>query len=144
MKFIIAALLFATVTSSPQWHTDFNEAKQVAAQDHRYILLNFSGSDWCIPCIKLHKEIFDSDSFKSFATNRLVLINADFPRLKKNHLTKEQTEKNEALADQYNHNGSFPYTVLLSADGKLIKSFDGYPGISPEAFVAQLKQVTGD
>lgn len=144
MKLLLAALMFAASFTPNQWHTDMNEAKQIASENHEYILLNFSGSDWCSPCIRLHKEIFDSDVFKTYAGSHLVLVNADFPRLKKNQLTKEQTEKNEALAEEYNKQGSFPYTLLLNANGKVLKAFDGYQGIPAEEFVAQLKAATGD
>ncbi len=103
------------------------------------ILINFSGSDWCGPCIRLHNEIFESTSFKIFADSNLVLINADFPRLKKNQLSKDQQKKNDKLADTYNPQGSFPYTVLLTAEGKVIKAWDGFPDLTAEQFTGQLK-----
>jgi len=121
------------------WGTDFENAKKTAVTEHKLILLNFSGSDWCGPCIRLHSEIFESSSFKNFADSNLVLINADFPRLKKNQLSKDQQKKNNKLADQFNPQGSFPYTVLLTAEGKLIKAWDGYPNITAEQFTGQLK-----
>jgi thioredoxin-related protein len=121
------------------WENDLDAAKQEAAKDNKYILLNFSGSDWCGPCIRLHKEIFDSQVFTAFATKNLILVNADFPRQKKNQLSKEQQGRNNKMADQYNAQGSFPYTVLLDPQGKIIRSWDGFPGLSPEEFVAQLR-----
>jgi thioredoxin-related protein len=135
--FIIALLL----KLSAGWETDFDLAKQKAQQQHKYILLNFSGSDWCGPCIKLHNEIFESNSFKNFADSSLILINADFPRLKKNQLSKDQQKKNDKLADTYNSQGSFPYTVLLTAEGKVIKTWDGYPNTTAEQFTRQLKEI---
>src|SRR5438045_7147853 len=108
--FIIALLL----RLSTGWETDFDLARQKAQQNHKYILLNFSGSDWCGPCIRLHDEIFESDVFKKMAATDLILVNADFPRLKKNQLPKEQQTQNDHLADQYNAKGSFPLTLLLT------------------------------
>jgi len=64
------------------WHYNLEEAKEIAQRDHKFILLNFSGSDGCGPCIRMHKEIFDASPFSSFAENSLVLVNADFPRMK--------------------------------------------------------------
>ncbi|HET7898591.1 MAG TPA: thioredoxin family protein [Flavisolibacter sp.] len=121
------------------WQTDFDQALQKAKTEHKYVLLSFSGSDWCIPCIKLHKEIFDSEAFTAFADDHLELVNADFPRLKKNQLPKDQQKKNEQLADQYDPQGSFPYTVLLNEEGKVVKAWEGYPNVSPEDFTGQLK-----
>jgi thioredoxin-related protein len=121
------------------WETDFENAKKKAVTEHKLILLNFSGSDWCGPCIRLHQEIFESPSFKNFAGDNLVLINADFPRLKKNQLSKDQQKKNDKLADKYNPDGIFPYTVLLNADGKIVKSWEGFPNTTAEQFTGLLK-----
>jgi thioredoxin-related protein len=134
-----AFLLIATRLLFPGWETDYEHAKETAKQEHKYILLNFSGSDWCGPCIRLHDEIFGSDAFKQEAGNDLVLVNADFPRLKKNQLTKEQQKQNEHLADLYNSKGSFPLTVLLSADGKVIKEWEGFPASGAQQFVSEVK-----
>jgi thioredoxin-related protein len=135
----LSLLLFLNFSAS--WLTDFDQAKQIAKDEHKYILLSFSGSDWCIPCIRLHKEIFDSKVFTDFASENLELVNADFPRLKKNQLSKEQQKKNEQLADQYDPQGSFPYTVLLNDEGKVVKAWEGYPNVSPEEFTSQLKSL---
>lgn len=123
----------------PGWETDFEKARQVAKQEHKYILLNFSGSDWCGPCIRLHHDIFEADAFRKMAESNLVLVNADFPRLKKNQLPKDLQKQNEQLADQYDAKGVFPLTVLLSPDGKVIKQWDGFPAVSPEQFVSQVQ-----
>jgi thioredoxin-related protein len=134
----VLSSLFLTTT---MWQTDFSKAKQLAQADHKLIVLNFSGSDWCGPCIRLHKEIFESNAFTGYANDHLVLMNADFPRLKKNQLPKEQQAKNDQLADQYNKEGKFPFTLLLTADGKVLKTWEGFPNISSEAFTEQVKAV---
>jgi thioredoxin-related protein len=134
---LFASLLFLTVNSD--WGTDLTKAKQQASTENKYILLNFSGSDWCGPCIRMHKEIFESEGFRTLAADKLVLVNADFPRLKKNQLSKELQKSNEVLADQYNPGGIFPLTVLLNAEGKMIKNWEGFPQGAPENFLSQLK-----
>ncbi|HEU4902876.1 MAG TPA: thioredoxin family protein [Flavisolibacter sp.] len=136
--FPFLSLLFF-LNFSPVWLTDFDQAKQKAKEEHKYILLTFSGSDWCIPCIKLHKDIFESTAFESFAGDNLKLVNADFPRLKKNQLSKEQQKKNEQLADKYNPDGTFPLTLLMTDEGKVVKTWEGYPNVSPEEFTGQVK-----
>src|SRR5690349_20716079 len=136
MKFLFLLLATCSLSAStPAWLTDINKAENLAQESDRLIVLNFSGSDWCIPCIKLHKEIFESPAFQSYADSSLVLVNADFPRLKKNQLTKEQIKQNENLADQYNPHGIFPLTRLLDANGKLLKQWEGVPDNTPEQFM---------
>jgi thioredoxin-related protein len=139
MKFLSMLFLSLFIAAAPVWETDFDKAVHEAQNEHRPILLSFSGSDWCIPCIKLHKEIFESEAFISFAGSNLVLVNADFPRLKKNQLPKEQQKKNEQLADRYNPEGKFPLTVLLDENGKVIRQWEGYPKTTPEEFIAAIK-----
>ena len=123
----------------PGWESDLEKARQLAVKDHKFILLNFSGSDWCGPCIRMHQEIFSGDGFKKFADDNLVLVQADFPLLKKNQLPKEQQKRNDRLADQYNAKGIFPLTILLATDGKVVKKWEGFPSITPEQFISQVK-----
>jgi thioredoxin-related protein len=138
MKTLFILLISFFSTASAQWLTNFEDAKKEARQKHELILVNFSGSDWCSPCIQMKKTIFESEEFKSYADKSLVLVNADFPRLKKNKLSKEQTQLNEALADKYNPEGKFPLTLLINTDGKIIKQWDGLPNVSPSEFVQQV------
>src|SRR4051794_24682979 len=135
--FIVSAIVLCSFTN---WHYNLDVAKQDAAKEHKYILLNFSGSDWCGPCIRMHKEIFDDTTFQQFAGTSLIMVNADFPRNKKNQLPKEQQALNDKMADQYNSQGSFPYTVLLDANGKVLKQWNGYPKEDVESFIEDIKQ----
>ena len=144
MKFLLLLLFSSFITAKdPVWLTDFNNAKTEAATSGKYILINFSGSDWCGPCIRMHKEIFDAESFINYAEKKLVLVNADFPRLKKHQLSAEQQKQNDALADQYNKQGHFPYTVLIDGKGKLIKTWDGFPNQTPDQFIAEINSMLG-
>jgi thioredoxin-related protein len=135
----IFLLLSIVAFSFTEWHNNLDEAKQLAKKEHKYILLNFSGSDWCGPCIRMHKEIFENPVFKQMADTTLIMVNADFPRMKKNQLNKTQQQLNDAMADRYNPKGKFPYTVLLNADGKVIKDWDGLPDESPENFTTEIR-----
>ena len=134
---ILAFILFS-VFSSTGWLGDINAAKIQAAKEHKLILINFSGSDWCGPCIRLRKEILETQEFDQYAAEHLVLIRADFPRQKKNQLDKEQVKRNEALADKYNADGKFPYTLLVDENGKVLKEWDGFPNESTKSFIAQI------
>jgi thioredoxin-related protein len=123
----------------PAWHYNVEEAKQIAVKEHKHILLTFSGSDWCGPCIRLHKEILESQVFQQMADTELVLVQADFPRMKKNQLPAAQQKLNDAAADRYNSQGKFPYTVLLDANGKVLRAWDGLPNVTAEAFTIDVR-----
>lgn len=141
MKTALLIFFSSLLFSNANWETDFIKAQQSAQSEHKFILVNFSGSDWCGPCIRMHKEIFDNSSFTQYAADHLVLVNADFPRLKKHELSREQQKVNDKLADKYNKDGIFPLTVLLNADGKVLKEWQGLPPVSSEEFTKQVKEI---
>lgn len=138
MRYILMAWLCLAVPFAQEWMTDMNKAATIARDQKKLILLNFSGSDWCAPCVRLKKEILQSTEFGDAATS-LVLVNADFPRNRKNQLSKEQQQLNNELADRYNPEGKFPYTLLLNADGKVLRAWDGFPANGKTAFLEELK-----
>ncbi len=137
MKLLIITIFF--LFTSIKWSGNFNEAMQQARKDHKLILINFSGSDWCGPCIRLRKEILESPSFEKYAAQYLLLVRADFPRQKKNQLSKEQIKLNEVLAEKFDPEGKFPYTLLINEKGAVLKLWDGFPNESPEKFVDEIK-----
>jgi thioredoxin-related protein len=141
MRYLCLTFLTTLLLTTSTWQTDFEKAKQSAQTEKKLILLNFSGSDWCGPCIRMHKEIFESSVFIEYADKNLVLVNADFPRMKKNQLSKEQQQKNDHLADLYDQQGEFPLTVLLTADGKVLKTWVGFPSVSPDEFTNDVKAI---
>lgn len=133
---IVSLALFISVS----WGTNLENALSKAEKENKLVVLYFSGSDWCAPCIQLKKEILDSEVFLAFAKDNLELVRADFPRHKKNQLSKEQLTYNESLAEKYNPKGKFPLTVLLSADGKVVHEWDGYPkGLSTDKVIESIK-----
>jgi thioredoxin-related protein len=114
--------------------SNFDEAKQQATKENKNILLVFSGSDWCAPCIKLDNVVWKSDIFKSEAEKFWVIYKADFPKKKANQLSQEQTESNNKLAEKYNRNGSFPLVILLDKTGKVI-GMTGFKNISADEYI---------
>jgi thioredoxin-related protein len=120
------------------WQTDFAAAKSAATQQKKYILLDFTGSDWCPYCIQMDKEVFAKPTFSSFAGQKLILVKLDFPR--RASQSAAEKSQNEQLAKQYGIEG-FPTYVLLDPSGKEIRRQVGYLEGGPEAFIswAQLK-----
>lgn len=85
MKKIITfvVLLVSSILTAQDWQTNFEEAKSKATKESKNIILVFSGSDWCAPCIKLEKTIWQSDVFAKESAENWVLLKADFPKKKK-------------------------------------------------------------
>lgn len=137
-----ATLLFLSIqlpSFAQEWYTDLAVAQEKATRENKNIVLVFSGSDWCAPCIKLDRNILQSQTFKAQAQKNWVLLKADFPKLKKNRLSDTQTAQNKQLAEKYNVNGYFPFVVLLNPEGKPLGE-TSFSNQSPEAFVQTLNQ----
>jgi thioredoxin-related protein len=134
-KIIVLSLLFvATFGYSQNWKTNLEEAKNQAANENKNILIVFSGSDWCAPCMKLEKIVWKSEAFKTEAEKKWVLVRADFPKKKGNQLSKDLTESNNLLAEKYNKGGSFPLVVLADKKGKVI-GMTGFKNVSAEEYM---------
>src|SRR5580700_9540205 len=132
-------LLLTALFATNGWHFNLDEARQLAKDQHKHILLNFSGSDWCGPCIELRKQILDNPDFLQMADTTLVLVNADFPRSKKNQPSEQQQALNNSMADKYNSQGKFRYTLLLNANGKVMKTWEGFPNEKPADFALEIR-----
>lgn len=139
-KCFLVFLFVCANISSQNWLLDFNQARTIAKDQNKKIVLVFSGSDWCAPCIKLDKSIWQSKTFKDFSVNNLILVKADFPRRKKNMLAAEQQVHNEKLAEAYNPNGYFPLVVIFDSQGKVLKE-TGYTKSSPDEFINLIKSL---
>jgi len=133
-RFLVLLLFIATIGYSQDWKHNLEEAKKEASENNKKILLVFSGSDWCGPCIKLDKNVWQSDAFKTESQKSWVLIKADFPKKKADLLSPELTASNEKLAEKYNSDGNFPLVVLLDKNGKVVGK-KGYLNISAEDYI---------
>jgi protein disulfide-isomerase len=120
------------------WGNDYKKAQEEAKAAHKFLLLNFTGSDWCGWCIKFDKDILSKAEFKDFAQNNLVLVELDFPRAKAQ--PPEVRKQNRELAQQYAVAG-FPTIVVLDSDGQKVWQYDGYFPGGPEAFIAELQKL---
>ncbi|RSK40462.1 thioredoxin family protein [Mangrovimonas spongiae] len=135
---LLAVVLVSNTMFSQDWHDNFKEAQSKAQESHKPIILVFSGSDWCAPCIKLDKQVFQSDAFKNYANENVVLMRADFPRKKQNALSDEQQKQNRGLAEKYNPNGFFPYVLVLNEKGDILGKM-GYEKVKPETYINKLQ-----
>jgi len=139
-KFIVLVLLIVTGLGSSfaqDWQTDFNKAQELAKSKDQPIILVFQGSDWCAPCIKLDRSVWATDDFKAYAKEHFVMLQADFPRRKRNALPEEQLNKNKALAEKYNRNGVFPFVVVMNANGEVYGE-TSYKKLSPKEYIDEL------
>ena len=138
MKTLLLCLLLAAAPlhASDLWSTDYAASIAQAAASKKPVLLEFTGSDWCPPCMKQNKDVFEQPAFAEFAKDKLVLVKLDFPRSKPQ--TPEIKERNQKLAAQHEVQG-FPTVILLGPDGKELAREVGYKGGGVPGFIEWVK-----
>jgi thioredoxin-related protein len=137
---LVAVLLLSSLAASAaerEWLTDYSTALAKAKAEKKMLLMDFTGSDWCVWCIKLQKEVFSKKEFKEYAKSNLVLLEVDFPQHKK--LAKAQEQANEALQEKYKIEG-FPTIIVLDGEGKNLGQL-GYSEGGPKPFIAELEKL---
>ena len=139
---VLLLLLCSLPISAQEWLTDLDTAKEIASKENRPIVLVFQGSDWCAPCIKLDKQVFSTETFKHYAKNNFVMLQADFPKKKKNALTENQQLKNNNLAEKYNQRGIFPLVLMLDQDGNVLGE-TGYFKTDVSTYISHLESLKG-
>ena len=145
---IAFSLLTALATAQDQeeqlWTQDFAAAKARAKAEHKDLLVDFTGSDWCGWCIRLEKEVFSHAEFQQEAPKHFVLVKLDYPR-DKSILTEEIVAQNEKLQTEYSIQG-FPTILLMDHDGRVYGQTgyqEGGPGPYNEMLAKKRKDGEG-
>lgn len=141
MKFITTSLLLliSNLLFSQNWQANYQKAAEQARTEQKAMVVVFSGSDWCAPCIKLDRAVWQSEAFAK-ASENWVIYKADFPKKKQNQLPNELRVQNEKLAEKYNSNGIFPLVVMIQADGKVMGQLS-YEAISADDYIQKIKKI---
>jgi len=121
------------------WVTDFEAAKSQAAAEHKDLLIDFTGSDWCVWCQKLDKEVFSQDAFAK-VKEKYVLVQLDYPR-DKTKLSGFLQTQNEGLMKTYPIKG-YPTVLLCDATGAPY-AMNGYEEGGPDKYVTHLEELQG-
>ena len=140
MRSILLLLLIVAMTGSAHAQVLHypDKAFELAQTSGKKVMLVFSGSDWCIPCIRFNKQILSDSSFLSFAGQNLVLLEADFPQRKK--IAAPLRLQYDSLAAAFNPQGAFPQVVILSP-GKQLVAYVPYREDTPAGFISIIKHL---
>ncbi len=137
LRIAAVLLLVAGVAAAGVWETDYEDARATAAEEGRFLLLNFSGSDWCGWCIKLEDEVFSKRDFRKYADENLVCVLVDSPRRKK--LSTKLKKQNDQLKQKFAIRG-FPTVLLLDPQEELLGR-TGYREGGASAYVEHLESI---
>ena len=124
---LLSLCLTTGVFAAGGWETDYGKALAQAKSENKKVLLDFTGSDWCGPCIELRKRVLSRPEFHAYADKNLVLVEIDYPQRKQQ--SADLKKQNEKLSKQYGIDAKgFPTIVLLDPNGKVVREFTGYDG----------------
>ncbi len=122
------------------WGHNIITAQSRAKENGKLVLLDFTGSDWCPPCMALHDFVLTQPEFLNYAEKNLELVELDFPKNKS--IDAKLVEANARLAEKYNVEG-FPTIIVLDAAGKIVHRDTGYSGKNAKAYTASLQKALG-
>ena len=144
MKQLWTLILAASMTTGmllaaeggARWVTNMAEAQKTATAEKKDLLVNFTGSDWCVWCIRLKKEVFTQPEFAAAAKD-FVWVEIDFPR--NGSQSAEEKKLNQALAAKYGIEG-YPTVLLMNANGEVYAKTGYKPGGAAK-YVQQLLEL---
>ena len=115
--FVMAACL-APGWGAVEWLTDYDAAQKKAAAEHKSVLINFTGSDWCGWCIKLRREVLDRPAFEQYIADKFVPLEIDVPNNPKRVGGVQKLDANKQLCGRFGVD-TFPTLMVVTADGKV-------------------------
>jgi thioredoxin-related protein len=131
----IAILTTSVFANTPKgWSSNLDEAIAKAKTEKKAVLIEFTGSDWCPPCIAMRKNVFSQKEFVEAASKKFILVELDFPQG-----DKKLSEKNEPFATKFKIEG-FPTVVLLDSEGKEFTRFFASQFPTVESFLKHLDE----
>ena len=91
----------------------------LAKEQGRDIMLEFTGKEWCPPCIHLRTKIMETAEFEQAVGDKYVLVEVIFPRLPSAvaAIPEEQRNANEKLLTHHRIETGLPTVLLLDAEG---------------------------
>jgi thioredoxin-related protein len=122
---------------SLEWLGDLGRAQEKAKAENKFVMLDFTGSDWCGWCIRLKREVFDKPEFAAFAQEKLVLVEVDFPEQKM--MAHLQKQANAQLQRRFHVTG-YPTIVMLGPDGEQLGRF-GFVNGGPPRFIDEVQSL---
>ena len=133
------AVLSTPAHEDQTWFDDYDAAAAAAKEQGKDLLVDFTGSDWCGWCIKLHDEVFQHDVWMEAAQKDYILVALDFPRAEEIKAKVPNPERNEELQGKYGVRG-FPTILMMTADGE-VYGRTGYQAGGPEKYLEHMAEL---
>jgi len=136
---LAAVLTSSLATAGDHWVADYDEAVQLAKKQGKHLFVDFTGSDWCGWCIRLHEEVFDHDEFLTPMNKNYILVSLDFPNSEEIKAKVPNPQRNAALAQMHAVAG-YPTVLLMTPDGQ-VYGRTGYEPGGAEVYVKHVNEL---
>jgi thioredoxin-related protein len=133
----LSAVAAVSMASNLKWETDAKKAMELSKKSDKPILADFTGSDWCGWCIRLHKEVFDTPEFAKWASKNVILLELDYPQAKPQPANIKK--QNADMATKYKIEG-YPTILFLNATGKVLGTY-GYDAGGPKKWIPNAEKL---
>jgi thiol:disulfide interchange protein len=129
---LVALMISGSVLAESPWLTNIEDGVKQAKAEGKLVMVEFTGSDWCPPCMMMDKAVFSKKEFLDEAQKHYVLVKLDAPNsdpeLKKS--TQETMKRYQVRA--------FPFVLLFDAEGNEFKRFAATENNTVEGFIKRL------
>lgn len=132
--FTFCLFLSGTALAEGPWETNIEEAVKKAKAEGKLVMVEFTGSEWCPPCIMMNKEVFSKQEFLDGAQKDYVLVKIDVPKP-----GSDNNHPSVKLMTQYKVQG-VPTVILLDAESKEFTRFSAAENNTVESFLKRLAQ----
>lgn len=131
----LAMMMLATASAADgPWMDDLDAALARAATEKKPVMAEFTGSDWCPPCMMMAEKVFSKPEFAEAASKDFILVKVDIP-----NGNPEVKAKNQPYMKKHKVRG-VPTIILFNHDGTEFSRFTASAYPSVEAFLEQLKK----
>lgn len=128
------------------WYKYVDDAQKESKKTGKPILANFTGSDWCGWCIRLRNEVFNTDEFKKWAKENVVLLELDFPR--RTPLPEDLKTQNSSMQQAFRVSGYPTIWIFDLSFNKDTKQYNitaigktGYVSGGPEKWIQSAEEI---
>ncbi len=125
-------IMTGTALAGKGWETNIEKAVAKAKKENKAVMVEFTGSDWCPPCIMMQKKVFSKPEFVKKASEKYVLVVIDIP-----NKDPQLKKKNEKVMTKYNVSG-VPTVILMDDKGKEFTRFTASKYPTVDQFLAHL------
>lgn len=115
---LLTLMLFCVLSANTYSQLGFNDAMTKARNENKKVIVDIY-TDWCGWCKKMDAEAYSNSDVKKIIADNFIFVKLDAEG--KNKVTYNGKQYTEEELSYYFEVFSFPTTVFLEPDGKLIE-----------------------